>query len=93
MDGEPATAASPMAIASVSKSFTAFAVLQLVQAKKVRLDEPVTTYLPAFEIDDARAADITVRHVLSHTSRLPTPTFVGLLTTPPRMWRTCATGS
>lgn len=75
-NGKPATATSPMPVASVSKSFTAFAVLQLVQAKKVRLDEPVTRYLPEFKVDDSRGNDITVRHVLSHTSGLPNPTIV-----------------
>lgn len=76
VDDDPVTAETPMAIASASKSFTAFAVLQLVGAGEVRLDEPVTAYLPDFELDDRRADDITVRQLLSHTSGLPNPLIV-----------------
>ena len=75
-DGEPATSETPFAIASVSKSFTAFAVLQLVAAGKLELDEPVLSYLPDLELDDEQASKITVRHLLSHTSGLPNPLIV-----------------
>lgn len=75
-NGGAATAHTPMAIGSVSKPFTAFAVLQLVDAGKVRLDDPVVEYLPELEIDDERASDITVRQLLSHTSGLPNPMVV-----------------
>jgi CubicO group peptidase (beta-lactamase class C family) len=74
--GETAGARTPFAVGSVSKPFTAFAILQLVAAGEVRLDEPVTTYLPELEIGDDRASGITVRHLLSHTSGLPDPTIV-----------------
>jgi CubicO group peptidase (beta-lactamase class C family) len=53
----------------VSKTFTALAVMQLVDAGKVSLDEPVRTYLPWFELTDKQASQaITVRELLSHTS-------------------------
>jgi CubicO group peptidase (beta-lactamase class C family) len=64
------TAATPMPIASVSKSFTALAVMQLVEAGKVRLDEPVTMYLTDFRVDDPRGSRITVRQLLNQTSGL-----------------------
>ncbi|HEX8006542.1 MAG TPA: serine hydrolase domain-containing protein, partial [Trebonia sp.] len=64
----PVTAQTPMPVASVSKSFTALAVMQLVEAGRVTLDEPVRTYLPEFEVADARGARITVRQLLDHTS-------------------------
>ncbi|WP_231445094.1 serine hydrolase domain-containing protein [Brevibacterium zhoupengii] len=67
---------TPIAIGSVSKSFTAFAVLQLVDSGKVDLDAPITDYLPDFSIRGADASAITVRMLLSHTSGLPNPTFV-----------------
>lgn len=64
------------AIASMTKPVTSVAVMQLVEAGKVQLDEPVDTYLP-----DLRAVQVlengvrrpskarpTVRHLLSHTS-------------------------
>ena len=58
-------------MASVSKQFTATAVLQLVERGKVALDSPVTHYLPYFRLKDPRAARITVRQLLNHTSGLP----------------------
>ncbi|TDD46077.1 class A beta-lactamase-related serine hydrolase [Nonomuraea terrae] len=60
-------------IGSVSKSFTAFAVLRLVDEGRVGLDTPVKRYLPDFALSEA----ITVRHLLSHTSGLPNPVIVG----------------
>lgn len=74
--GEAVTARTPMAVGSVSKSFTAFAVLQLVDAGKVDLDEPAVSYLPGFSVDDPRGSKITVRQLLSHTSGLPNPVIV-----------------
>ncbi|MFV2179761.1 serine hydrolase domain-containing protein [Actinomadura sp. LOL_016] len=59
-------------IASNTKSFTATAVLQLVGEGKVKLDEPIGTYLPGVvEGPDYDGAKITVRHLLGHTSGLP----------------------
>ena len=75
--GEPLDADTPLRLSSVSKSFTAFAVLQLVDEGAVDLDQPVMTYLPTVRIDDDRADQITVRQLLSHTSGLPNPTVIG----------------
>ncbi|MFD8150655.1 serine hydrolase domain-containing protein [Streptomyces sp. NPDC059720] len=61
-----------MRAGSNTKTFTAVVVLQLVAEGKVRLDEPVETYLPGVvrgEGIDGR--DITVRRLLQHTSGLP----------------------
>lgn len=55
-------------IASVTKQFTAAAVMHLVQDGKVELEEPIGTYLPGIP-KDCRA--ITVRHLLQHTSGIP----------------------
>ncbi|MFG2500201.1 serine hydrolase domain-containing protein [Streptomyces sp. NPDC048441] len=59
-------------IGSNTKSFTAVLVLQLVGEGKIRLDDPVDTYLPGLVrgegIDGSR---ITVRHLLQQTSGLP----------------------
>lgn len=57
-------------IGSISKIFTTVAVMQLVEAGKIELDEPVTTYLPEFVMKDERYRDITVRMLLNHTSGL-----------------------
>lgn len=67
--GRPVTPQTPFALASLSKSFTALAVMQLVEAGEVQLDAPVRQYLPWFRTADAAAsAQITVRHLLHHTS-------------------------
>jgi CubicO group peptidase (beta-lactamase class C family) len=56
-------------IGSITKVWTATLVLQLVDEGKVDLDRPLRDYLPEFVIsDDAAAAVITVRQLLSHTS-------------------------
>ena len=54
-------------IASVTKQFTAVAVLQLVQAGKVSLTDPITKYVPDF---DTRGKTITIENLLTHTSGL-----------------------
>jgi CubicO group peptidase (beta-lactamase class C family) len=55
----------------MSKSFTAIAVMQLVEAGKINLDSPVQTYLPEFTLADrAIAAKITIRHLLNQVSGL-----------------------
>lgn len=64
------------AIASMTKPITSVAVMQLVEAGKVKLDEPAKTYLP--ELGAVRVLDggtlrppkqpVTVRHLLNHTA-------------------------
>lgn len=67
-DGEAVSEHTTMAAASVSKSFTALAVMRLVESGRIRLDDPVRAHLPEFTMADPRAADITVRHLLDQTS-------------------------
>ena len=62
-------------IGSVSKMYTAAAVMQLVDEGKVDLDTPVVTYLPEFKMADKRYKDITVRMLLNHSSGLMGSTF------------------
>lgn len=58
-------------IGSVSKSFTALAIMQLAEQGKIDLDNPIQSYLPWFEIADKNASQkITVRNLLNHTSGL-----------------------
>jgi len=62
---------TPFVIGSATKSFTALAVMQLVDAGRVDLDAPVRDYVPEFELADAQPVnDITVRHLLQQTSGL-----------------------
>ena len=54
---------------SVTKTFTALAVLQLVQHGKLRLDDSIKKYLP----DIPYSSDITIKQVLSHSAGIPNP--------------------
>ncbi|MFC4013324.1 serine hydrolase domain-containing protein [Nonomuraea purpurea] len=69
-EGRPITATTPMRVASVSKSFTAMAVMTLVERGAIELDAPVAAQLPGFRMADPRAAKITVRQLLNQTSGL-----------------------
>jgi CubicO group peptidase (beta-lactamase class C family) len=67
--GRSVTPQTPLYIGSVTKSFTALAVMQLVEDGKVDLDAPVEKYLPWFQVANQDAsAKITVRDLLNHTS-------------------------
>ena len=57
---------TPLHIASVSKTFTAMAVLKLCQEKKCNLDDPITKYYPTFNYPG-----VTIRTLLNHRSGLP----------------------
>lgn len=66
------TVDTPVIIGSLSKAFTATAVMQLVDKGLVDLDAPIQRYLPEFTLADANAAaKITVRQLLNQTSGLP----------------------
>ncbi|MGB8700793.1 MAG: serine hydrolase domain-containing protein [Thermosynechococcaceae cyanobacterium] len=67
--GRMVTADTPFIMGSLSKSFTALAVMQLVEAGRIQLDEPVQRYLDWFSFADPQAsAKITVRQVLNQTT-------------------------
>ena len=69
--GRAFTPQTPFFIGSNSKSFTALAVMQLAEAGKLGLDEPVRRYIPWFRVADPDAsALITVRQLLNQTSGL-----------------------
>lgn len=70
--GVPLTPTTPFRIGSVSKLFTATAILQLRDAGKLRLDDPVVKLLPWFQVPNPfpGAPPITVEHLLTHTSGL-----------------------
>lgn len=67
------TPATRFRMASHSKLFTATAVMQLREQGKLRLDDPVSKYLPWFQVKPAEAEDppITIEELLTHSSGLP----------------------
>jgi len=81
--GRLLTPQTPMLIGSLTKSFTALAIMQLVEAGKINLEMPVQQYLPWFFIlpppetdhldidqnpDSNASSQITIRHLLNQTS-------------------------
>lgn len=56
-------------IGSITKQFTATAILKLYQEGKLELNKPINTYLGKFALD--RWEDVTVHHLLSHQSGIP----------------------
>jgi len=65
MQSKPTTEESLFRIASISKLFTAQAIMQLVENGKLRLNEKVSKYLPNF-----KNTNITIRQLLTHSSGL-----------------------
>ena len=60
----PATSAMRYSIGSISKQFTAAAILLLAEEGKLSLDDPVSKYVPGL----TRGNEVTIRELLSHTS-------------------------
>ncbi len=73
---EQKTSATPQTvyrIASITKTFTATALMQLRDEGKLSLDDPIKKYLPWFSIKNSfpDAPEITIRQLITHTSGLP----------------------
>lgn len=76
IDEQHSVAATPKtiySICSISKLFTSVSLMQQYEAGKVRLDEPVSTYLPWARLKDTGedSVPITVRGILTHSAGLP----------------------
>jgi CubicO group peptidase (beta-lactamase class C family) len=69
----PASSSSMFRVASMSKSFTALAILQLRDQGKLRLDDPVEMYIPVMKGQGLTkdAPIITIRHLMSHSAGFP----------------------
>ena len=65
--GAPVTATTPMPVASVSKSFTALAVMQLVEAGKLDLDADINRYLD-FKVPPYDGKPMTMRQLMTHSA-------------------------
>jgi CubicO group peptidase (beta-lactamase class C family) len=73
-NGVPATPHTVYRIGSITKQFTSAAVMQLVEAGRVKLDDSIGAYLPTLP---ARWRPATVRQLLNHTSGVPSYTDIG----------------
>ena len=68
----PVTMDTVFGIASVTKSFTCVAILQLQEAGKLSVHDPVINYLPEFKTPDEKQTEqITIHHFMTHTAGLP----------------------
>jgi CubicO group peptidase (beta-lactamase class C family) len=68
----PVTTATLFNIGSISKSFTALSIAQLVDQHQVDLDTPVIKYIPELQLSGPRIAQaVTLRQLLSHSSGRP----------------------
>lgn len=56
-------------LASVTKQFTSMLIMQLVEQGKLKLDVPISTYLPDYPKKNGDV--ITIHHLLTHTSGIP----------------------
>src|SRR5438105_11449480 len=58
-------------IGSTTKAFTAAALAMLVDEGKIKWDDPVTKYLPTFQVDDPYVThELTIRDLLCHRAGL-----------------------
>lgn len=69
--GKPMTPDTTIMLASVSKTFTSAAVMQMIEQGKIDLDAPITKYLPDFKMADEQYKQITIHQLLSHQSGMP----------------------
>jgi len=66
--GTPASADTVYSIGSLTRQFTAVSILQLAEAEKLSLDDPLSKWLPDFP---SQGHTITLRQLLANTSGLP----------------------
>ncbi len=69
-DGTPITSDSPFIIGSLSKPITALATMILVEEGKIKLDEPIETYIPWFKYQSKNMKSIKILNLLDHTSSI-----------------------
>ena len=70
---EPMKVENTFSICSISKLFTAVAIMQLVEDGKINLDDPIQKVLPWFDINNEfkDVPELTIKSILSHSSGLP----------------------
>ena len=70
---QPMRVENTFSICSISKLFTAVAIMQLVEDGKINLDDPIQKVLPWFDINNEfkDVPELTIKSILSHSSGLP----------------------
>ena len=74
----PATAETVYRIGSITKQFTSAIIMQLVEAGKISLDDPITKFLPDYP---TQGNTVTIHHLLTHISGIKSYTSLG-----PKFW-------
>ena len=69
--GLPVTPNTMFGVASVTKSFTALAIMQLAEEGKLSLQDPIQKHVPGFDLPGGAGDKVTIHHFLTHTSSLP----------------------
>ncbi|MBC2845120.1 serine hydrolase domain-containing protein [Winogradskyella flava] len=78
---EPITSTTGFNIGSISKLFTAFGVMKLVEDGKIDLDEPIEVYLTRWKLPSSGydTSKVTIRHLLSHTAGISVHGYPGFI--------------
>jgi len=58
-------------MASITKTFVATAIMQLVEKGPISLDDPIIKWLPYFRLNDERYSRLTIKQFVTHTSGMP----------------------
>jgi len=69
--GEEVTPRTLFHMASITKPFVATSIVQLLEQKKLSLDDRIVEHLPYFELEDSRDDTLTIRQFLTHSSGMP----------------------
>jgi D-alanyl-D-alanine carboxypeptidase len=72
--GVPATASTRFRIGSITKQFTAAAIMRLAEQQQLSLDDELGKFVPEFPLQGKR---VTIRHLLNHSSGIPSYTDLG----------------
>ncbi|WP_229113694.1 serine hydrolase domain-containing protein [Halapricum desulfuricans] len=70
-EGEETTSETRHLLFSCTKPYAGVGLHQLIEDGTAEYDDPVVQHWPGFADPDTRKADITIRHVLSHTAGIP----------------------
>lgn len=83
---KPVTDETIFGIGSVTKVLTSAAVMQLAEHDKLDIDNPLSQYLPSFQMQD-NSNGVTPRNVLTHHSGLPSDIFKGMFSEQPEDYK------